>query len=164
MLPRIICCLMMVYLSLVSQMMLTTAGPLTRHLPALVVVLAMRWFSPQAALLWAFGIGLAADALGSGALGVHAAILVCLTGLMGRTDDTARLPTVRQGVGILFVMCWCDALLPLAIAPLREQQWHAIKESLISCTVTSFVAVLIAGVVQSVIRLLVPQPRWTGGA
>ncbi len=158
----ILSCLLVSYLAIVAQWMGTPFGPVTPHLPAIVVVLAVRWFSPSVAAAWAFAIGLALDARSDGPLGFHAALFVLIAAALARTGFSKAPSVPWRWMQAVFLAAWCDALVPRAWELFAAPNWQLLKQTVMLCTTSSFLAAAAAGLICGILRQVTPPPRWAG--
>lgn len=161
MLPAI-CCFLLAYLAIVAQWMGTPFGPVSPHLPVIVVVLAVRWFSPSVAAAWAFAIGLALDAHAAGPLGLHAALFVLIAYALSHAGFSLASSASWRWMQAVFVAAWCDALIPRAWELFAAQNWQLLRQTLMSCTASSLLAAAVIGMICGIIRQATHRPHWAG--
>lgn len=157
-----VCCLLLSYVAIVAQLMGGPIAPASRHWPALVAVLAVRWFSPTVSTVWAFGIGVAVDAAGTGPLGCHAALLVLISAILSRGTAADVTSTAGWWLRAVLLAALCDSLIPVALETIPAQQWQRLQDAAFSCATTALLTAVTAGCLISISRRLTHQPRWTG--
>jgi cell shape-determining protein MreD len=152
-----LCCFILIYLAAVSQMM----GAEIVCVPALVVVFAVRWFPPSMAAVWAFVLGLMLDGLGTGPLGLHAAVLVALAAVLPRLGFAAEPCSAMRWMWAVLLTALCDAAIGTGIEFLPAQRWDEFQRVLIQQSLSAGVTAVLAGVAIGVWRQLAGTPCTT---
>lgn len=149
------------YLAVVSQFVETPLEPIVRHIPAMMTVLVARSQRPISALGWAFLLGLAVDAIGSGPLGVHAATLTTVSSLCVRQEVAGDRLSPWRWMGMMMSACFFAGLAPVLGTCWKTNQWAALPDVALSFLATSVIVSLFVGLMVCVWYQLGPQPRWS---
>ena len=134
------------YLALVS-VMTGGGGPVTLMLPAPAVVMAVRWWTPGLAAAWMCGFGLLYDAIGTGPIGLRAAVYVLLTAVLPRCGFDPAQATPGRWVRAVMLTAVCDGLITSVLAAPSPGDWLPTGPDLLPFAVSSLVTALSAGLI-----------------
>lgn len=150
-------CFLLIYLAAVSQMM----GAEIVCVPALVVVFAVRWFPPSMAAVWAFALGLMLDGLGTGPLGLHAAVMVAVAAILPRLGFASESASAIRWMWAVLLTAICDAAIGTGIEVLPAQKWDEFQRVLIQQSLSAGTTAVLTGIVIGVWRQLAGTPCTT---
>lgn len=142
------------YIAIVALLMHGPLESVTRHGPAVIVVIMTRRSSPMWAAVGAFLLGLAVDAVTGGPLGWHAAWLVAMAAWFSRGNDFSTARSAWWWMAAVFVAAAGDGILPAVSRHLPTPQWSQLETAALSCFTT-------AGLLSSLIGLAVGITRHT---
>lgn len=157
---RTVSLFLLMYLAAVSQVMVRDEIWAV-NFSAVVVVLAVKWFSPAKAASLAFVMGLLLDGLGSGPLGAQAATLVVLAAMLSRWGFAAEQWSVWRWMWAVFLTSWSSAAICAAIELVPDQRWEIWERALLAQSLSAGVTAVAVGMVVGSWRQLTGTPCTT---
>lgn len=147
--PLFLSCLCLSYLALVAQVMGVNDGLIGVSLSAIVIVVVSRSYSPPFAGLWSLLLGFMVDGLGTGPIGVHAALWIVLAVLLPRLGFAEGQVSVWRWTWAVFLVAWWDGAISAGVELVPRQDWPALEDELLNATVVAALTSVVMAVVVS---------------